>query len=269
MGMRSSTGFVPATSPAAALLRSCSFCLANLSKLQVEDWNMASSVYTPPFALIIISRVSLGVAVLASLWLTSDIFYRRGWRSMMAVMIPVYIVNALYLWPITVWTYIKYGRPELQSKKVENGADEDEEDPLLHSGHRIDQNEDNINGERRSACSETAPNPLAGHRGHSTGHDVEANQNAHGTSADRPIFATVTVATCHCGAGCVLGEIVGEWLVYWSDASINESMLYAAFIVDFVFALAFGIVFQYFSIAPMVGDYGWKTVVRSAKADFL
>ena len=182
----------------------------------------------------------------------------------------------------------------MQSKKVENGADEDEEDPLLHSGHRIDQNEDNINGERRSACSETAPNPLAGHRGHSTGHDVEANQHAHGTSADRPIFATVTVATCHCGAGGVLGEIVGEWLVYWSDASINESMLYAAFIVgkstlipgvdlpnlhksanalvffsDFVFALAFGIVFQYFSIAPMVGDYGWKTIVRSAKADFL
>ena len=25
--------------------------------------------------------------------------------------IPVYVINALYLWPITVWTYLKYGRP--------------------------------------------------------------------------------------------------------------------------------------------------------------
>lgn len=42
-----------------------------------------------------------------------------------------------------------------------------------------------------------------------------------------------------------------------------------AFRLDFVLALVFGLVFQYFSIAPMAGDYGWKTVVRSAKADFL
>ena len=25
--------------------------------------------------------------------------------------IPVYVINALYLWPITVWTYLKFGRP--------------------------------------------------------------------------------------------------------------------------------------------------------------
>ena len=41
------------------------------------------------------------------------------------------------------------------------------------------------------------------------------------------------------------------------------------FVLDFVLALAFGIIFQYFSIAPMAGDYGWKTVVRSMKADIL
>ena len=25
--------------------------------------------------------------------------------------IPVYVLNALYLWLITIWTYLKYGRP--------------------------------------------------------------------------------------------------------------------------------------------------------------
>jgi len=107
-----------------------------------------------------------------------------------------------------------------------------------------------------------------GHDGHGMEHGGGANQH-HDMSADRPMFATITIATCHCGAGCVLGDIIGEWLIYRSDATIGGSMLYAAFIVDFVLALAFGIVFQYFSIAPMAGDYGWKTIVRSAKADFL
>ncbi|KAK5936478.1 hypothetical protein PMZ80_011288 [Knufia obscura] len=230
---------------------------------------MDLSTYTPPLGLTVISWVSIGVAVLASLWLTFDIVYRRGWRSMMAVMIPVYIINALYLWPITVWTYIKYGRPELPSKKIEDGAEESEEDPLLHSNHRMDHSEGNTGGEPRCGGSETVTDPRSGHHGHSMGHGGGVHQHPHGMSANQPTFATITIATCHCGAGCVLGDIIGEWLIYRSGATIGGSMLYAAFIVDFVLALAFGIVFQYFSIAPMAGDYGWKTILRSAKADFL
>ncbi len=38
---------------------------------------------------------------------------------------------------------------------------------------------------------------------------------------------------------------------------------------DYVLALFFGIFFQYFSIAPMTGQYGLITLWRSAKADFL
>jgi hypothetical protein len=221
--------------------------------------------------------------------------------------IPVYIINALYLWPITVWTYIKYGRPEMpkKGKKIEDRAEAGERDPLLHSYHQIDHGEGNTGGERHSGGSETVTDPRAGHHGvkmtnghdgHGMEHGGGANQH-HDMSADRPMFATITIATCHCGAGCVLGDIIGEWLIYRSDATIGGSMLYAAFIVgksapipgpdlptlskirrsadtlafllDFVLALAFGIVFQYFSIAPMAGDYGWKTIVRSAKADFL
>ena len=39
--------------------------------------------------------------------------------------------------------------------------------------------------------------------------------------------------------------------------------------VDYAFALLFGVVFQYFSIAPMSGEYGPKTIWRAVKADFL
>ncbi|KAK5562177.1 hypothetical protein LTR43_012228 [Exophiala xenobiotica] len=246
----------------------------------MEATNMPSSTYTPPLPLVVISWISLGIAVLASLWLTFDIVYRRGWGSMMAIMIPVYIINALYLWPITVWTYVKYGRPEVP-KKVKRFGDEaqaGEEDPLLHSHHRMGPSEGNTGAERRSNGSGTYTDDHTGHQsanmtnehdGHAPEDSGAAHQHHHNMGADRPIFATVTIATCHCGAGCVLGDIVGEWLVDALGLTIGRSMLFAAFVVDFVLALAFGIVFQYFSIAPMAGDYGWKTIVRSVKADFL
>lgn len=85
------------------------------------------------------------------------------------------------------------------------------------------------------------------------------------------MFVTITIATCHCGAGCVLGNVVGELLIYTLGGTINGSMFFAASIVgksgpfpdsdlpvlnnihrcadtlahfsDFVPALVFGIVF--------------------------
>jgi len=69
----------------------------------------------------------------------------------------------------------------------------------------------------------------------------------------------------------VLGDIVGEWLVYGTNAAFGSPprLLWAEMLVDFGFAFLFGIVFQYFSIAPMAGEYGPKIVYRALKADAL
>jgi len=226
-----------------------------------EALYMHSMSYTPPYPLSVVSWVSIAIASLASLWLTFDIVHRRGWRTMMAIMIPVYVINALYLWPITVWTYLEYGRPDMPAKEenVEDGTVASEHDPLLHQ-HTTDT-------DHRAGTQGTASGNS--HAGHNMDHSGGAHRHHHEMSVDRPIFATITIATCHCGAGCVLGDIVGEWFVYRTGVTVGGSMLYAAFIIDFVLALLFGIVFQYFSIAPMARDYGWKTIARSIKADFL
>lgn len=55
--------------------------------------------------------------------------------------------------------------------------------------------------------------------------------HCHTGGSSRPMFATVTVAVCHCGAGCLLGDIVGEWLVYGTDAKINGHHLWVEFLV--------------------------------------
>lgn len=131
----------------------------------------------------------------------------------------------------------------MPSKKIEDGAEdgaeEGEEDPLLHSSHQMNHNEGNTSGEQGLGGSETVTGPRTGHHGvkmtrpdgHSMDHGRTADQHLHGMSADRPMFATITIATCHCGAGCVLGDLIGEWLIYRSQVTIGGSMLYAAFIV--------------------------------------
>lgn len=117
---------------------------------------------------------------------------------------------------------------------------------------------DNAHAEKAelAAAGNPSATPSAG-----GGHD-------HGPSA-RPMYVTVTVGVHHCGAGCVLGDIVGEWLIHGTDATIGGERLWAELLVDYAFALLFGIAFQYFSIAPMSGEYGLKTIVRAAKADIL
>lgn len=56
------------------------------------------------------------------------------------------------------------------------------------------------------------------------------HNHSHGSS-ERPMFATVTVAVCHCGAGCVIGDIIGEWLVFGTNAMINGRTLWPAYLI--------------------------------------
>ena len=193
---------------------------------------------------------------------------------MMAIMIPVYIINALYLWPITLWVYIKYGRPG----KPGAGGDQ-----VSHchdgAGGQNMQQKDPESNDHDSDRTETASADQQQHQNSShpepkdeeAGHEMRMHEHHHGDSS-RPFFATVTAGVCHCGAGCVLGDIVGEWLVYGTNAYIGSNparLLWAEMLVDFGFAFLFGLVFQYFSIAPMSGDYSVKTVYRALKADAL
>lgn len=196
---------------------------------------------------------------------------------MMGVMIPVYILNALYLGPLTLWTYWNYGRPTLP----------DDTKGIQSMSHHHDKTED---AEKPSPTMEShTEHDMSGHQ-HTLeeDHGMDHSKMEHGTmdhskmnhhskishaqmhgGVDRPMFATVTVAVCHCGTGCLLGDLIGEWIVFGTHAKINGREIWVEFLLDYAFALVIGIFFQYWSIAPMSGEYGWKTVVRAAKADFL
>ena len=73
----------------------------------------------------------------------------------------------------------------------------------------------------------------------------------------------------HCGAGCTIGDIVAEFVIFFAGVELLGFALPAEYIGDHALALLLGIAFQYFAIAPMRG-LGVKDGLRAAaKADFL
>jgi hypothetical protein len=95
--------------------------------------------------------------------------------------------------------------------------------------------------------------------------------------AHTPFSVMVGTGTTHCGAGCTLGDIVAEWLafsvptiaVWFGWQSIFAEKIFAIWILDFIFAFGFGIVFQYFAIAPMRGLGFRDGIIAALKADTL
>ena len=191
---------------------------------------------------------------------------------------PVYPINAAYMLPVTLSLYFKYGRP------TKPGAGDATSGGHCHdSGAAHKTNEHDQQPNDHACChSDSAPSTQNQHDtsppGRTPSHDTDpstlekANPTSHSCHAQtpsRPLYATVLAGVSHCGAGCVLGDLVGEMIIYGTGARIAGEMLWPTLLLDYAFALLFGIAFQYFSIAPMSGNYGPKTLWRAAKADIL
>lgn len=86
---------------------------------------------------------------------------------------------------------------------------------------------------------------------------------------DKPQWATVAIGVSHCGAGCTLGDIIAEFAVFALALQLFGRALLPEYIGDYIAALALGILFQYFAIAPMRGLGLRKGLAAAAKADVL
>jgi hypothetical protein len=77
----------------------------------------------------------------------------------------------------------------------------------------------------------------------------------------------VFVSTTHCAAGCVIGDIIGEPIVFRAGWTLFGERLYAEFLVLFVLAYIFGIAFQYLPIRAMRQISGRAALLETIKAD--
>jgi hypothetical protein len=88
-----------------------------------------------------------------------------------------------------------------------------------------------------------------------------------GQSEDSPKPLQITAAVYHCGAGCTLGDIAGAWVVFLLGWTFAGAAFQTELVVDFIFAFVLGILFQYFTIAPMRGLGFGKGIVAALRAD--
>jgi hypothetical protein len=89
------------------------------------------------------------------------------------------------------------------------------------------------------------------------------------TEPAKPWWVTMAIEVSHCGSGCTLGDLIAEWLIFALGLTIAGRSLFAEYLGDYAFALALGILFQYFAIAPMRGLGVKDGLVAAAKADFI
>jgi putative flippase GtrA len=90
-----------------------------------------------------------------------------------------------------------------------------------------------------------------------------------GGEKEIPEWQGVAVSATHCGAGCTLGDIIGEWVVFAGSLTIAGAALWPAYMLDFALAYLLGIVFQYFAIKPMSDLTRRQAVWRAIRADTL
>jgi hypothetical protein len=92
---------------------------------------------------------------------------------------------------------------------------------------------------------------------------------AHAEGGGRITLAQVAVATSHCGAGCVLADLLAEFCIGAAGITLFGLMLWASYVIDFAAAWTLGIAFQYFSIKPMSDLTPGAALVAAIKADTL
>jgi len=68
---------------------------------------------------------------------------------------------------------------------------------------------------------------------------------------NKPFWQSAFVSTSHCGAGCAVGDIIGEFAIFFFTITLFGLSLWASYFVDFILAYSIGIAFQYFAIVPM------------------
>jgi hypothetical protein len=140
-----------------------------------------------------------------------------GHRQQMWIMNLVHPITALYWGPVWLVAYFRHGRKS--SKK------------LMH-----------VEAERLARA----------------GVDVDELRRKGQSTDERELRRWhVANASSHCGAGCTLGDIAGEWIVFaLGPLLIAGATVWPEIILDFALAWLFGIAFQYFTIVPMRENVG-------------
>jgi hypothetical protein len=170
-------------------------------------------------------------------------------RQPMGVMNFVYPITALYFGPFALAFYWRWAR----------------------AGRRM-----TIPGTSMADASvsqQAMPRPAVAPAGQHAQHDMGDAAGRHDPESPagryRPRWVMMATEVSHCGAGCSLGDVISEFVIFAAALTIAGLTLGAEYLGDYVLALILGIIFQYFAIAPMRGLGLRDGLIAATKADFI
>jgi hypothetical protein len=185
-----------------------------------------------PNSLTTLAWVYLGVCFVCAGVIAYDILVNHR-RQPMGVMDAVFPITALYFGPFALALYLRWGRAGVRPRSAPSYTQRPSQHPSADATKMRD------------------PGPSAP------------------STSERPWWATMAIEVSHCGAGCTLGDLIAEWVIFALALTIAGYALFAEYVGDYLLALAFGIAFQYFAIAPMRGLGLREGLKAAARADFI
>lgn len=100
------------------------------------------------------------------------------------------------------------------------------------------------------------------------GMDMKEMKMSSAKKPTNPTFRQVTLSTLHCGAGCSLADILGEWITFFVPFYLLGSLTLGQWTLDYILALAIGVFFQFAAIRSMQKISKTAAVKRAFKVDF-
>jgi hypothetical protein len=206
-----------------------------------------------PAWLTVVAWLYLSVCFCCAAIIAYDIAFNHR-RQPMGVMNFVFPITALYFGPLAVALYWRWGRAAAPAGMV----------PISMSRAMVSRAAVASAGGMQVRGGQNAYHEMAGAAG-----PDEAEEPAPADERTRPRWVTMAIEVSHCGSGCTLGDVISEFAIFWLGLTIAGVTLGAEYVGDYIFALAFGIIFQYFAIAPMRGLRLKDGLIAAAKADFI
>jgi hypothetical protein len=207
-----------------------------------------------PVWLTVVAWVYLSVCFCCAGIIAYDIAFGHR-RQPMGVMNFVFPITALYFGPFAVALYWRWGRAAAPATVVPMSTN-----PVAVSRAAVA----SAGGGMPMLGGQAAHHVMAG----AAGPDGADDPAPPGERA-RPWWVTMAIEVSHCGSGCTLGDVISEFAIFGLGLTIAGVTLGAEYAGDYLLALAFGIVFQYFAIAPMRGLGLKDGLIAAAKADFI
>ena len=147
----------------------------------------------------------------------------------MKIMNAVWILSALWGSYLALWAYNKFGRSS-PMKAEDDGMKMD------MSGMK---DMSDMKGMDMSGMKDNMEMDMA----------MQGEMSMQGMQ--RPYWQSVALSALHCGAGCTLADIIGEWFTNYVPVTVAGSQLFGNWVLEFILALMIGVYFQFYAIREM------------------